>query len=477
MRVSQGLTLLASRFFAALIVFIASLHLSESSVLNMTEVLRSSPSILYVWSGQDASVNNAADFVAVIDFDELSSTYGKILRVVPLVSDASNGVGQANNEPHHSGISADGQFFITGGLLSFLSGNKEIFIWKIPKNPLDGPKFLCAIDAPGSACTDEFQPVGPHSFLVSMMCNENANSPGDMVLVNADDCTVTSFLQDRNLPNFNPHGFGILSNGSIFTADYIVPITLTETDPSKIVFQSTVRHFFPDGSLQRTFNFPYPTNPETGLGSGIGFMELKAIPNDPLGRAYACGTNTNLVYLITPGIQEPVPVLDASVVNGYDIRPSAGIIAIFESGELAIMSFQMRFLLLVDIRVPENPNILHTFDFCTHRSISHMPIQIHGTSRPTTFPEFCASNGNNTGTHVVMLPPGENRFIVLNYFLQFGLAQFSGTRSMHAFKLDPLLTSFSYDHRFNPNFPDTHSHFPTFYSMQAHPHHADYIKL
>ncbi|KAG4078047.1 hypothetical protein HA402_002098 [Bradysia odoriphaga] len=271
----------------------------------------------------------------------------------------------------------------------------------------------------------------------------------------------------------------MIANGSIFTADYIVPITLTETDPSKIVFQSTVRHFFPDGSLQRTFYFPYPTNPETGLGSGIGFMELKALPNDPLGRVYACGTNTNLIYLITPGIPEPVPVLDASVVNGYDIRPSAGIIAIFESGKLAIMSFQMRFLLLVDISVPDEPNILYTFDFCTDSSTSDMPIQIPGLPGTTTFPEYCAANANNTGTHVVMIPPGENRFIVLNYFLQFGLAQFSGTRSMHVFKVDPNLRSFTFDQRFNPNFPgaELSPDFPTFYSMQAHPHHAGYIKL
>lgn len=442
-------------------------------------------SVLYVWAGQDPAVPNAADFVAVIDFTEISPTYGSILRVVPLVSNPSTGIGQAKNEPHHSSISTNRRYYITGGLLSFLSKQKEIFVWKIPPNPIYGPRFVCAIDAPGSACTDEFQPIGNSLFLVSMMCDENANSPGDMVIVNADTCTAKSFLKDRSaLRNFNPHGYGRLLNGSIFTADYIVPITLTETDPAKIVFQSTARHFFPDGSLQRTFDFAIPveSGKTTGLGSGIGFMELKAIPHDKLGRAYACGTNTNLIYLITPGIPEPLPVFDASVVNGNNKSPSAGIVSMFPTGKHALMTFQMRFVLLFDIRIPETPKLLHTFDFCKDNSVASLPIRVPGTTTTTTFSEFCAANNNIVGTHVIIHPPGERRFVVLNYFLKFGLAQFSGTRSVHAFKLNRDLSGFEYDHRFNPNFAGTDSaklipSLQTFYSLQAYPHHAQYLRF
>ena len=140
-------------------------------------------------------MNNAADFVAVVDFNEKSSTYGHILKVVPLVSNPSKGIGQTGNEPHHSGISSDGKYYITGGLLSFLTKQKEIFVWKIPQNPADGPKFFCAIDAPG-ACTDEFLPIGGAQFIVSMMCNENAGSPGDIALVNAESCSARSLLKN-----------------------------------------------------------------------------------------------------------------------------------------------------------------------------------------------------------------------------------------------------------------------------------------
>ncbi|XP_037047101.1 uncharacterized protein LOC119081941 [Bradysia coprophila] len=453
------------------------LHTTSEANYDRTERRLSYRSVLYVWAGQDPSVPNAADFVAVIDFNERSPTYGSILRVVPLVSNPSTGVGQANNEPHHSSTSWSGRYYITGGLLSFLSKQKEIFVWKIPLNPLLGPQFVCGVDAPGSACVDEFQPYGPNSFLVSMMCDESAGSPGDMVIVNAVTCTAKSFLRNRGeLQNFNPHGYGRLANGSVLTADYIVPITLTEPDASKIVFQSTVRHFYPDGSLQRTYNFQIPPGHITGLGEGIGFMELKAIPNDFLGRAYACGTNTNYIYLVTPGIPEPVPVLDASVVNGHNVRPSAGIVSMFPSGKHALMTFQMRFIMLMDISMPESPKILYTFDFCTDSSIAGMPIRVPGSNATTTFPEFCAANSNIVGTHVIIHPPGEKRFVVLNYFLKFGLAQFAGTRSVHAFILNPNLSDFSYDHRFNPNYSGSDSR-TTFFSLQAYPHHAQYYRV
>ncbi len=56
--------------------------------------------------------------------------------------------------------------------------------------------------------------------------------------------------------------------------------------------------------------------------------------------------------------------------------------------------------------------------------------------------------------------PGENRFVVVNNFLKFGPAQFSGTRSVHSFKL-------------NLNFAGTvssklcRSYSQTFYSLAA----------
>lgn len=463
-----------------LLLFCQSSNLINN--LNSDLVWKAYPSVLYVWAGQDTSVKNASDFVAVVDFNENSLTYGSILRVVPLVSDPSKKIGQAKNEPHHSSISSDGKYYITGGLLSFLSQQKEIFVWKIPRNPKQGPTFKCGIDAPG-ACTDEFHPIGNSKFLLSMMCSESGGSPGNMVIVDAETCKATSFLKNQAaLQDFNPHGYGRLFNGSILVADYVLPITLTSTNPSQIVFRNTCRHFYPDGTLQRTINFHFPTEEgqTTGLGNGIGFMELKTIPFDRQSRGFACGTNTNTLYLFGPGMPKPLPVYDVSEVNGYVKRPSAGIVSIFPNGKRMLMTFQMRFVILVDITEPERPTFLHTFDFCKDTSIANMPIRVPGTNTTTTFPKFCAANDNVVGTHVVIHPDGESRFVVLNYFLKFGLAQFSGTRSVHAFKLNRDLTSFAYDHRFNPNFECDrmpYDHRMTLGSLQAYPHHAQYLKV
>ncbi|CAF2886112.1 unnamed protein product [Rotaria sp. Silwood2] len=446
------------------------------------EARKSSSSVLYVWSGQDRSVPNAADFVAVIDFDEKSPTYGNILRTVSLISDPVNGIGQVGNEPHHSSISADGRYYVTGGLLSFLSGNKEVFVWHIPKNPREGPQFLYALNVSG-ACVDEFLPIGRSEFLVSMMCNEKAANPGDIVYFNAETRMTKSILKNISaFIDFNPHGFGQLSNGSIFVGDYLEPITLVGTNPSQIIFRNTARHILPDGTLERTFQFQFPTTPgsSTGIGVGIGFMELKPIPGDPFGRSYACGTSVNNIYLIGPGMPQPILAIDLSQVNGNQKRISAGLLSFFSNGQRLLMTFQMRYIILANTTRPEKPNILRVFDFCTDPTLKYVTIGIPDSFEKTTFAKFCTQNNNITGSHAVLKPKYENRFIVMNYFLKFGLAQFSGTRTVHAFKLNKDLTDFEYDHKFNPNFQLDHSRKRqrrTFHSLQAYPHHAQYLKL
>lgn len=275
----------------------------HKSQFSESECGESSRSVLYVWSGQATSVKNAADFVAVIDFDESSPTYGKIIKRVPLTDDAAKGIAQAGNEPHHSSISSNRKYYITGGLLSFLTGHKEIFVWRIPKNPAEGPKFLYALDVPG-ACADGFLPIDGSKFLVSMMCNTNAANPGDVVYIDASLGFAQSFIKDSGpLENFNPHGIDQLPDGTIFTGDFIEPLSLTGNDASEIIFRNTVRQFNSNGKLQRTIDVPFPTGPglNSGVGHGDGFIEIKCIPHDPLGRCYASGSSVNMLYLIGPG--------------------------------------------------------------------------------------------------------------------------------------------------------------------------------
>ncbi|CAF5010390.1 unnamed protein product, partial [Rotaria sp. Silwood1] len=185
---------------------------------------------------------------------------------------------------------------------------------------------------------------------------------------------------------------------------YIRPVILLGNDSSKILFRNAVRYLSADGSLEHTFqfNFSNESGKNSGVGQGIGFMDVKSIPNDPQKRAYSCGTNDNILYLIGSGITESLAVFDVSEVNNYTLDS----VSILDSD----------------------------------------------TNETTTFREYCVNNSNIRGSHVYLHPNGENRFIVMNYFLKAGLAQFAGTRSVHVFKLNEQLTNFTYESRFNPIF-------------------------
>jgi hypothetical protein len=176
----------------------------------------------------------------------------------------------------------------------------------------------------------------------------------------------------------------------------------------------------------------------------------------------------------------PILVFDASVVNGFLKRPSAGITSMFPDGKRLLMTFQMRFVIMLNVTDPVHPTILRVFDFCSDPSLNDVYIQPPDSSQNTTFAQYCSGNNNITGSHVLVHPKGEKRFIVLNYFLHFGLAQFSGTRTVHAFKLNDQLTDFQYDKRFNTNFEfstqDSRQQ-ETFHSLKAYPHHVQYIQF
>ena len=80
--------------------------------------------VLYVWAGDQARV--APDFLAVIDFDENSANYGKVIRTVPVPPP-----GNVGNEPHHCHLSTDQKILGCGGLLSLLKGQNGIFFFDV----------------------------------------------------------------------------------------------------------------------------------------------------------------------------------------------------------------------------------------------------------------------------------------------------------------------------------------------------------
>src|SRR5215813_7018125 len=123
---------------------------------------------LFVWAGDQT--RRQPDFLAVIDFDEKSDKYGKVITTIPLPEP-----GAAGNEPHHVGLSRDGKTLACGGLLSVLRGQREIFFFDV-SDPR-APRFITSADPPMSAITDEFYPLPNGGFLVTMMGGAQGHAP------------------------------------------------------------------------------------------------------------------------------------------------------------------------------------------------------------------------------------------------------------------------------------------------------------
>ncbi|MCI0445788.1 selenium-binding family protein, partial [bacterium] len=92
------------------LVFVFPLYLAAK--IYLTE---GSEKYLFVWAGDQARKN--PDFLAVLNFDSQSKQYGKLITRVQLP-----GPGSKWNEPHHVGLSQDGNVLGCGGLLSVLKG-------------------------------------------------------------------------------------------------------------------------------------------------------------------------------------------------------------------------------------------------------------------------------------------------------------------------------------------------------------------
>jgi len=117
-----------------------------------------SPRTLYVWAGDQARV--APDFLAVIDFDEDSPRYGKVIRTVQVP-----GPGSSGNEPHHCHLSADRKILACGGLLALLRGQNSIFFFDVSN--ARQPRFLFSTSGTLSNITDDFLPLKEGGFLVT----------------------------------------------------------------------------------------------------------------------------------------------------------------------------------------------------------------------------------------------------------------------------------------------------------------------
>lgn len=248
---------------------------------------------LYVWAGDQA--RQRPDFLAVIDFDEESPGYGRVLRTVPVPPP-----GNVGNEPHHCSLSADGDVLACGGLLSVLSGQPGIFFFDV--SDARHPEFLFATSAPGSSITDDFLPLPEGGFLVTQMGSASGGAPGRLAEFDRNLRLVAEHPLVPPTDGFNPHGISAdFGRNLMVTSDFLLPATTLNPWPGPIELRGALRFW----DLQRRGIIRTVVLPDAA-----GSMDVKLIPGDPHGRAVTANMFSGLVYTVDP--------TDGSVVQSFD---------------------------------------------------------------------------------------------------------------------------------------------------------------
>src|SRR3954454_13623198 len=218
------------------------------------------PKTLYVWTGDQARV--APDFLAVIDFDEDSPRYGKVLSTVPVP-----GLGSAGNEPHHCHLSADKNILACGGLLALLRGQNSIFFFDVSKPR--HPKFLFSTSGTLSNITDDFLPLKDGGFLVTQMGDHAGGTPGRVAEFDANLRMVAEWPADPPQHDFNPHGVSARPDLNLMvTSDFMMPASSLNIVPRDPLLRGSIRVWdLKKRSIVRTIAIP----------SAIGTMDVKLI--------------------------------------------------------------------------------------------------------------------------------------------------------------------------------------------------------
>lgn len=345
---------------------------------------------LYVWTGDQARTN--ADFLAVVNFDENSPNYGKVITTVPLPAP-----GNTWNEPHHVGLSRDGKVLAAGGLLSVLKGQKEIFFFDL-SNP-ESPKFISAADPPQSAITDEFYPLAGGGFLVTMMGGAQGHHPGRVAEFNKDLKLVAEYPQKPPDDGFNPHGISVRPEMNLMvTSDFVCPSTTLHAVPGDLALRGSVRVWdFKERRILRTINIP----------GAMGTIDVQLIPRDLKGRGYTAGMADGQLYLLDTRQGTAKSVFDfASIAKGGWPQ----LMRLTADGKRLFVSMNMAGkVAMFDTSNPETPKVLKVLDL-----------------------------GANSGPHYLSLTRDDRRLIITDYFLnedEAGKVHAEGDHKVHVAKV------------------------------------------
>ena len=324
---------------------------------------------LFVWAGDQA--RKAADFLAVVDFDEISRDYGKVITTL-----AVPGPDAVGNEPHHVGLSSDGRVLACGGLLSVLKGQKDIFFFDVSAPAR--PRFLAAADPPQSAITDEFYGIDTGGFLVTMMGGAEGHDPGRVAEFDKDLKLVAEHPADPPKDGFNPHGISIRPEMNLMvTSDFICPSSTLHAVKGDLAIRGSVRVWdFKERKILRT----------VPVGQGAGTIDVRLIPGDAAGRAYTAGMTDDKLYLIDTQAGAAKAVFDFSTIakGGWPqlLRPTR------DGRRLFVTMNTAGKVVMLDTSDPEVPTVIKVVDL-----------------------------GEGSGPHYLALSPDEKRLVVTDYFL------------------------------------------------------------
>jgi selenium-binding protein 1 len=344
---------------------------------------------LYVWaSDQD---KQSPDFLAVIDFDRKSKTYGKVLGTVAVPPPGNFG-----NEPHHCHTSPDGLILACGGLLSVLKGQNDIFFFDI--TDARHPKFLKSTRAPSSSITDDFLPIPGGGFLVTNMGSASGGPGGRLVEFDKNLNLVAE--HPAVLPadgKFNPHGIDAdFSRNMLVTSDFVNPASTLNAVPGPVELRSSLRFWdLASRTITRSVFLP----------DEAGTMDVKLIPGDNRGRAVTVNMFTGRMYTVDPtdgSFDESFDTDNVTPKVETDIRGGLpGLLAMPRGGRrLIFATFMAGQVGMLDISNPKR-----------FRQVSIL------------------SFGKNSGPHSVHLTHDDKRLVVTDYFLNqddFGKVKMEG---------------------------------------------------
>ncbi len=370
------------------------------------------PHYLFVCAGDQA--RSAPDFLAVVNFDEQSPSYGKVVATTPFPAGDASG-----NEPHHIGLSADGRTVACGGLLSILKGQKEIFFFDV-SDPA-APRALPAVDAPLSSITDEFHTLPEGGFLVTMMGGPQGHAPGRVVEFDRQLHLVKEHPEQPPSDGFDPHGIAVRPEANLMvTSDFICPTTTLHAVPGGLDIHGSVRVWdYRRREIVRTIT----------VGDGhAGTIDVKLIPHDARKRGFTAGMIDDQLYLLDTDAGTARPVF-----NFAGISPGGWpqLMRVTRDGRRLFVSMNVAGkIAMFDISDPEQPHLLATLDL-----------------------------GANSGPHYIALADDEKRLVISDYFLNedaLGKVHAEGDHKVHVAKVSER--GLALDPRFQLDFS---SAFPT----------------